>query len=53
MISVKKYVYLLSCSDEEIDKEIRKMSEEDAKELLSKMIKFINQHNRESLKDMI
>ena len=53
MISVKKYVYLLSCSDEELDNEIRKMSEEDAKELLSKMIKFINQSNRESLKDII
>lgn len=53
MISVKKYVYLLSCSDEGLDKEIRKMSEEDAKELLSKMIKFINQSNRESLKDII
>lgn len=53
MISVKKYAYLLSCSDEEVDKEIQKMSEKDAKTLLSKMIKFINQSNRESLKDMI
>lgn len=53
MITVKKYTYLLSCSDEEVDKEITKMSEKDAKELLSKMIKFINQNNKESTKGMI
>lgn len=53
MITVKKYTYLLSCSDEEVDKEIAKMSEKDAKELLAKMIKFINQSNKESVNKLI
>ena len=41
MITAKKCIKLLSCSDAELDKEIDKMSEKDAKYLAKICIKTI------------
>ena len=41
MITTKKCIKLLACSDEELDKEINKMSEKDAKDLVKICIKTI------------
>ncbi len=43
MITVKNFSKLLSMSEQEVQEYIRKMNEKDAKDLLIKLINFMNQ----------
>lgn len=51
MISTKKYLKLISSTDEEVEKIINSMSEQDAKELLSALIKFMNHQKNSSISE--
>lgn len=46
MITVKNFSKLLSMNEQEVQEYISKMSEKDAKDLLIKLINFINQRKK-------
>lgn len=46
MITVKNFSKLLSMNEQEVQKCVNKMSERDAKDLLIKLINFINQRKK-------
>lgn len=48
MVTAKRFAKLLAMSDEELRKEINKMQESDAKDLLYSIVSFLNMKNRES-----
>lgn len=53
MITVKSFSKLLAMNEDEVRNYISRMKEEDAKELLIQLINFINQQNRDGLKNTI
>lgn len=54
MITTKKFIKLLACNEEQLDKEIDKMSEKDAKDSFKFMMQFIKKQTEPSeiYKDM-
>lgn len=46
MVSTKKFLKLLGATEKEVEEIINKMSEKDAKELLIKLVKFMNEQKK-------
>lgn len=53
MVSTKTYLKLISSTDEEVEKIINSMSEQDAKELLATLIKFMNSQKNTSIPEAL